>query len=414
MHSFDRISLRVLILTSTFPRWIGDTEPPFVFELCKRLAQHFDVRVVAPHTPGASRHETIGGIEVFRYRYAPDWLEQIAYEGGILARLRLRKWRYLLLPFFFLSQWLSIQRQLASWRPDLIDAHWLMPQGFLAALPPKWSGTPLVCTSHGGDLYALRGKLMRRVNRWTMNRCDALVVVSQAMAEHIDRIYAPIVRPTVISMGIDASRVFTPASNPQRADNEILFVGRLVEKKGLSHLIEAMPTVLRQRPDVRLTIVGTGPEETATRNLAERLGVSAAVRFEGAVLNADLTEYYRRATLLAAPFVVASNGDQDSVGLVCAEALACGCPVIATDIGLGAVVVDGITGRLSKTADSADLAEKILEMLDQPHDRRRLSASGRTHVLENFDWARVTERYCELYRDTAASSAPRSKHRCAR
>lgn len=409
MDSTDRKSLRILISTSTFPRWTGDTEPPFVFELCKRLARHFDVRVLAPHTPGAARRETMAGIEVFRYRYAPDRLEQIAYEGGILARLKLRKSRYLLLPFFFLGQWLALQRQIASWRPNLIDAHWLIPQGLLAAMPPNWSGTPLVCTSHGGDLYALRGRLLETLNRWTMNRCSALVVVSQPMAERIDRLYAPAVRPTVISMGIDASRVFTPAADPQRAENEILFVGRLVEKKGLSHLIEAMPRILSQRPDVRLTIVGSGPEEATMRNLAETLGVGAAIRFEGAVLNADLTEYYRRATLLAAPFVVARNGDQDSVGLVCAEALACGCPVIATDIGLGQVIVDGVTGRLSKTADSADLAGKILEMLNHPQKCRRYSESGRAHVLENFDWARITERYCELYRDTVASHAARRR-----
>ncbi|MDE1885521.1 MAG: glycosyltransferase family 4 protein, partial [Xanthomonadaceae bacterium] len=70
---------RLLVLTSMFPRWRDDTEPGFVFELCRRLAARFDVRVLAPHAPGAAMDELMDGVEVVRYRYAPQRLETLAY-----------------------------------------------------------------------------------------------------------------------------------------------------------------------------------------------------------------------------------------------------------------------------------------------------------------------------------------------
>ncbi|HEY0675481.1 MAG TPA: hypothetical protein VGD25_04670, partial [Immundisolibacter sp.] len=73
---------RLLVLTSTFPRWVGDHEPPFVFELSRRLAQQFEVHVLAPHAPGAQLQETLDGVHVQRFRYAPEPLQQLAYDGG--------------------------------------------------------------------------------------------------------------------------------------------------------------------------------------------------------------------------------------------------------------------------------------------------------------------------------------------
>ena len=81
--------MRILVTASTFPRWQGDTEPPFVFELCRRLQKRgVDIDIIAPHAPGAKAMEVMDGINVYRYRYGPERLEVLAYQGGILANLK--------------------------------------------------------------------------------------------------------------------------------------------------------------------------------------------------------------------------------------------------------------------------------------------------------------------------------------
>jgi phosphatidyl-myo-inositol dimannoside synthase len=126
---------RVLMLTSTLPRWEGDSEPRFVLDLAKRLSADFDIELVAPHAPGAVRHEVLEGIPVTRFRYwIPRW-QSVAYEGGISWRLKENRWRLFQLPFFFVSQLWHIGRRIGR-EPgfSVIHAHWIVPQGLAALL----------------------------------------------------------------------------------------------------------------------------------------------------------------------------------------------------------------------------------------------------------------------------------------
>jgi hypothetical protein len=144
----------LLVCTSTFPRWTGDDQPPFVWELSRRLAQHFDVLVLAPRAPGASAHEWMDGVEIVRYAYAPRAWETLAYSGGILAGLRKRPWRALLAPALLAGQWYATRRALRLRRPSVVHAHWLFPQGWVVALARgRTPMPPVLVTSHGADLF---------------------------------------------------------------------------------------------------------------------------------------------------------------------------------------------------------------------------------------------------------------------
>lgn len=385
---------RVLVLTSTFPRWEGDHEPPFVYELCRRLASRFDVLVLAPHAPGAALQEKMSGIEVVRFRYFfPQW-QDLAYEGGILAKLRQSKSRYLQVPFFLFFQLLALIRILSKKKFDVIHAHWLIPQGLIAILAvflcrerPR-----LLCTSHGGDLYGLKGAWTNRLKQTVLKRADALSVVSRAMAESAMGLGAKREYLHVISMGVDARTLFIPGERGERTDYELLFVGRLVEQKGLAYLLEALPVILAKHPQVKLSVAGTGPEEARLRLLAEELGISDRVAFLGPIPNAELPRLYRRAAVFVAPLIFA-----EGLGLVLAEALACECPVVASDLpAIRDVVIDGVTGLTARERDSADLASKVIALLDNPDLRKRLAQEGRRHVLAQFDWEVVADRYARM------------------
>ena len=132
----------LLVLTSTYPRWADDPEPGFVHELAKRLTNHFRVIVLGPHAPGASATEVLDGVEGVRYRYAPDRLETLVNDGGIVTNLRRDKWKLLLVPGFVLAQSWCTWRLVRTGSVDVIHAHWLIPQGLIAAMlrlsPGKW------------------------------------------------------------------------------------------------------------------------------------------------------------------------------------------------------------------------------------------------------------------------------------
>jgi hypothetical protein len=143
-------------LTSTFPRWKDDTDPPFVYELCLRLKKHYDIHVLAPHYPGTAIEEQLAGLQVTRFRYFMSFRECLAYGtgGGILANVKKSAGYYGLIPFFFAGELISTIRILRRCRYDLIHAHWLIPQGIIAVIALFLTSRriPVLCTSHGGGI----------------------------------------------------------------------------------------------------------------------------------------------------------------------------------------------------------------------------------------------------------------------
>src|SRR5262249_31692418 len=146
---------------------------------------------------------------------------------------------------------------------------------------------PFVVTSHGADLFALRGRLFGALRRFVVRKAAAITVVSHAMRVALEQDGAD-ARIRVQPMGVDLLGRFHPDAATMRSDDEILFVGRLVEKKGLRHLIDAMPTIVGRHPRARLTVAGFGPEESALRRRAAELGLGQRVDFVGAVPQASL------------------------------------------------------------------------------------------------------------------------------
>ncbi|WP_295453992.1 glycosyltransferase family 4 protein [uncultured Thiodictyon sp.] len=391
---------RLLVLTSTFPRWPGDKEPAFVYQLSRRLTSRFVVTVLAPRAPASAQREDMEGVVVRRYPYFfRPWERLATHGGGILARLHSNRLYYLLVPLFLLGQLWALMRLLRQQQFDVIQAHWLIPQGLIATLARALTGrpVPLVCTSHGADLFALRGALMRRLKRTILNESDMVTVVSSAMRNECLALGSAADRIKVIPMGVDLQRQFTPDPQGQRHEHEILFVGRLVKKKGVALLLQAMPQILRQQPQARLSIAGGGPLEAELRGLVGVLGIREQVTFLGMVGQSELPNLYRRAALFVAPFVVTDSGDQEGLGLVLVEAAGCGCPIVCGDVpAVTDVIQDGDTGLIVAPDDPSALAAVITGLLADPERRRRLADNAGRHCRLAFDWESVAERYARL------------------
>ncbi|WP_148713946.1 glycosyltransferase [Chitinolyticbacter meiyuanensis] len=390
---------RLLVCSSTFPIAPGDSEPPFVYELCQRLAQWFDVLVLVPAPPGLPGGVTrMGRLRVCRYRYAPRRWQRLAYGGGMLPAIRRAPWLLLLLPMMLLAQLFVLAGLLRRWPAPLVHAHWLFPQGLCAALAlatlPAASRPLLKLTSHGGDLFGLRGRLWDTLLAWVLRRSSALAVVSTAMAEHAQQRFALAELPWVCSMGVDTTSRFTPPVADLTREG-LLFVGRLAEKKGLDTLLHAL-ALLQQHHGLRpgLVIVGDGPERPVLQSLANQLGVSGQLRWHGRRPNAELVDFYRRAALVVMPSRVASDGDQEGLGLVAVEAMACGALVLASDLpALRDVICPGENGLTFAAGDATALAFALQQALALQLSCQVRLQQAAVQTASRFDWTRVANDY---------------------
>ena len=379
---------RLLVLASTYPRWQDDPEPGFVHELSKRLTDAFEVTVLCPHAAGAKTRDRMDGVNVYRYHYARASLETLVNNGGINGNLKKSPWKWLLVPVFLLSQWWHTLWLIRRLKPDVVHAHWIIPQGLVLCMARLFTAkTPFLLTSHGADLFTLKSGMMSRLKAWILKQAAFITVVSEPMRQQALRLGVTESRVAVMPMGVDFEK-FTPSADVARNPNEILFVGRLVEKKGLSYLIRALERVRHEIPDVRLTVIGFGPEEPALRKLSAELGLDAHIDFIGSNPHADLISHYRRAALFVAPFVEAADGDQEGLGLVTIEAIACGCSVLVGNVAavknLPLMTVD------SRNTDA--FANKLSTILKVSCGEANKTKS-RELFLSRFSWIHIAEGY---------------------
>jgi phosphatidylinositol alpha-1,6-mannosyltransferase len=388
----------LLVLTSTFPRSLDDSTPPFVFQLCSRLLPDFDVTVLTPAVRNTPETDTLQGVRVRRFHYFwPRSLERLA-DGAILESLSRSPWLYFQVPFLLLFELMAAFRLARTTRPDVIHAHWFVPQGIVAVLVGRILKIPVVITAHGADVYGLRGRLLDALRRALASRCEAVTVVSRDMATKLPAVTSRRGEPPrVMPMGVDTQRFSARPQNGEDSSQTVLFVGRLAKKKGVEYLIRAFPHVLARHPEARLTVVGDGPCHGELETLSAQLGLADRACFAGAQPPAELPRFYAGSRLFVGPSLVTRGGDTESFGLVFVEAMAADCPVVGTSVGgIPDVVIHGRTGLLVEPESPAALAEAINRLLDSPAEAEKMRALARRWVRRKFDWRQVAQGYAHL------------------
>jgi teichuronic acid biosynthesis glycosyltransferase TuaC len=279
----------------------------------------------------------------------------------------------------------------AGHRFDLIDGHYLYPDGVVAVWLGKALGLPVVLTARGSDTsqlphFRLPGFLIRRA----IARADALIAVSAGLKQGLIELGAPESKISVLRNGVDLS-LFRPASDRRALRAALgldvptlLSVGHLIERKRTHLIIEALALLPRHC----LLIVGQGPEESALRALADRLGVMGRIRFIGSVPHAKLAHYYAAADVM----VLASS--REGWANVLLESMACGTPVVATPVwGSSEAVSAPEAGIVVKEATAEELAEAISILDAAPPDRTDTAA-----YAARFSWDETTAGQVALIR----------------
>lgn len=391
-------NVRMLVLASTYPRWEGDTIPGFVHRLNRELATlGMQILAVVPHCKHSATFEEMDGISIRRFRYFMERYELLAYQGGMLNTLS-RGWLpKLLLILYLASQYLHTLIFAVSKKIDLIHAHWVLPQGLVAIFVSKtlfWKKIPVVITVHGGDIYGLNGRFINLLRNWIFRQATAITIVSHAIKKKLPDLPTIHVR----SMGVDAQKLFFPTD--EKRQNYILFVGRLAEKKGCEYLIRAFKDMDKKHACMELKIIGDGPLMNDLINLSDSLGIGNRVHFVGSVAQTELPSWYRQASVFVLPSIVAKSGDQEGLGLVLAEAMACGCPVIASNLpAVRDLAVDERYGELVQPSNVSQLAKALNSVLDDTSNALDRAKLARNHVLENYDWSVVGADYYKIIKN---------------
>jgi colanic acid/amylovoran biosynthesis glycosyltransferase len=285
-------------------------------------------------------------------------------------------------------------RAIATHEPALVHAHFgssVLPARHIAAL----LGIPLIVTYHGLDI-AVRPTSSAEVERrrTAFAVADRVIAISGYIAHLLRDAGCPPDKIISHNIGIDTT-LFTPGNGPRAADR-VLFVGRLVAKKGVIHLLRAMERVQSVRPATELVICGDGGLRASLE--AESRGRGVRATFLGVRTPDQVRDLMREATVVCGPSIADARGNNEGLGMVFIEAQACASPVVVSTAGGAAEgVVDGETGLVFPPGDDAQLADRLLTLLGDPALRRRMGEAARAHVLRNFDLAIQTAKLEAIY-----------------
>ncbi|MDT4291367.1 glycosyltransferase family 4 protein [Methylomonas sp. MO1] len=397
--------IKVLWLTSSYPRSKDDSASVFLRYLAEALAnQKVSLHILSPDHPEVQATTQPDGIVCQHFRYFwPRKLQMLAYGSGILPNLRAAPCLFLQVPFFIMSMTVTAAWIMVVQRPSLIHAHWIFPQGTVAVLLSKLFRVSAIVTAHGGDAFALKGVFVGAIKRWTVKNCSAWTSNTSATSAAVG---SDLPKPQIIPMGIDCKKFAGADCERTLMGNGpkklvLLFVGRLVEKKGVADLLGAyvlLPEILRKQTE--LWIIGDGYERKKLESLARNIQHVNSIRFLGRIPNQQLPGYYAAADIFIAPSIIDIQGDTEGQGVMLLEAMASGLPIITTNVGgISSVIAHGETGLLVNPGKPIEIAAAIEKLLNDKNFRETLSIKA-CKAAQDYDWLTISSKFVNLYRES--------------
>lgn len=395
------MGLKVLMLAWEYPPRLVGGLARVVYAISKELAsQGCEVHVVTADHPGTPEYIFEEGVHVHRVKNqtGPDGNEALTVDFiNWISRLN----------FGILQHAIKLHQQSPF---DVVHAHdWLVAD---AAWTMKSFGVPVVSTIHATEFGRNRGSLASQTSKvidqveWRLIQESAQVIVNSRhmLAEVKNHFGTPAEKVEIIPNGIDADRFKCQTSEEQlRAKHGIgdgpvtLFVGRLVEEKGIQVLLDAAPRILEQHPDATFVIAGSGYYQSALEQKASALGIAGSVRFFGHADDTALSELYTMADAVAVPSLY------EPFGIVALEGMAAGVPTVTSDTGGLMDIIDHLNNGLTTYAGNPEsVAWGLLQVLNNQEVAARIGKQGRAHVIEHYSWQTISSRTLALYQRAVA------------
>lgn len=404
---------------SFYPRDPQDPVPRFVEEQIRFMRQvcpHLDISVLAPHCGPSEKHSLQDGVPVYRFHYFwPYKFEKLTGSGGIMPALKQNPWRLFQIPTLFFSTFWALLRKTRKLKPDIIYAHWFTPQGLVACAVSLLTGTPFAFTSHSSDVQVWKKVPLigPALVRFSVSRAESITVVSQRSFEKIKGFYTKhpkswnqVARKIkILSMGVDTShytQVPRPAASLKAAygldeSRVILFMGRLVEKKGVGDLISAFIEYHKANPSSVLVVAGTGPMEKRLKLSAEQSGCSEHIQFPGFISDQRKLDYLSMADRIVLPSIITAEGDAEGLPVVLMEALSMGKLCMATpDSGADDILEDGKNGFLIKPSAPDDILRCLNKIESMSEDDLKTIVESAKSTASKLDWLTIAQEHIQF------------------
>ncbi|TSC73181.1 MAG: glycosyltransferase [Parcubacteria group bacterium Gr01-1014_38] len=377
--------MKLLLITNEFPPIGGGGASLLQYAVRYLTEEHgHEVCVVTSSYRDLPRHEQVGRARIIRvpavrrYKdFCATW-ELVTY--GLSA---------LLYCLWFVPRT----------KPDLIHAYFALPGGFVARILHLLYGTPYVLYFGGSDMpganptrYKNVYPFIRGLTRWVWRSASVSTVCSEGLLK-LGRTLDPQYDFRLVPNGVELVQ-FVPVERPPNPVVKVLFIGRLIPRKGFQYVVRALPRV-RELTSVpfEIEVVGSGAMRAYLDDLATKLRVSHLIKYQGTVPYSELHHSYQGADI----FVLTS----ESEGMPCAtlEAMACGLPIVTTDVpGNQEIVREGENGFLIPVGDTERLAQTLAWLIRDPALRRRLGAQSR-RIVQPYDWHDIVRRYEAIFRE---------------
>jgi glycosyltransferase involved in cell wall biosynthesis len=403
--------LRILHLVTAFPRDERDIIAPWLIELIKRQrAEGHDAQVFAPAYHGSGDHE-FAGIPVHRFRYFLSRWESLTHDESAPDRMQ-RSLLFRLMPApFVLAGMTAVWRLCRRERYDVIHVHWPVPLALWGWAARRAHRSAVVLTFYGIELRWVKRSLtfLKGFVRWACRWADRVVAISSETAREIRELVdvpVEVIPYTTPFPGHPEPRALTSRDGKLVT---ILFIGRLIELKGLAFLIEAA-ALLRDRVNTRIVAIGIGPERERLEALARDRRV--AVDFRNKVPDAELQQAFLTSDVLVLPSIIDARGDTEGLGVALLDAMSYGIPAIGTRVGgIPDIIEDGVSGLLVPPANPEALAAAIERVARDPGYAQRLAHAGRERLRTRFSWDVITKRWDAVYRAASAGLPSQSSTR---
>lgn len=383
----------ILVLTTSYPSAEDDPSGIFIAKLLGSLQKlGYTVKVVAPSDGTFHGERAINGIDTVRFGYfLPRSLEKLTRSGGgipehmsesLLARMQL----FPMMLAFLIVTLKEVRKS------DLIYANWL-GAGIIGAMANTLTSKPLVISFRGDDGYLARERPIWRVlTRWVARRASVIAPVSAELVRILIDLGIPKEKCRLPQFGVDREMFFPPEKREPDPDLvRLLFVGSLIERKGLHDLLEALADPALNT--VELTVVGDGIQGPFLKSMCQRLGLHDRTRWKGVLPPKEVARLMRESDILCLPSYMEGRPN------VVNEAMASGLPVISTRIGgIPDMVAEGESALLFDPGDAHELRDHLKKLVHDPPLRLRMGTAGRRFLERaGVSWDATAQEFHDIF-----------------
>jgi len=384
--------IKLLIITHTFPTKYNPVAATFLLNQLVELKKYCDIKIIFPHAyvpkikilnpyyrfSDVTSFEKIKGLNVYHPKYLMI--------PRILFKLKLLHLYIVIESFFsyFASKKIAY-RIMNEWNPDIIHMHGTISEGLLGLKLKKDYKKPLLVTLYGDDINRYAKQIPSNyLSKLILKNVDGIICQSKFLENETRGIGIHDKKFFIIPMGALTGKFKPKNQNKVRKilnlpENKkiVLFVGHLAVRKGVEHLIRAFGIVLKKEKDVLCYIIGKGYSERDLKSLASGLKLGEYIKFLGSKANEEVALYMNACDLFVLPSL------NEGLPVVLCEALACGKPVVATNVAGTPELVNEDVGYLVKPKDVEDLADKIVLALNKRWDIHKLLKRGNEFSVSN-------------------------------